>query len=127
MSEKTAYAAYQTFLALKQHFSKGKYDYFLYNGKIKSSLNSFRTRKDRYFFEKLTRKYSEKELLGFYVSNLIKNSDVWVGELCKNKECEDTYIEWKRKKESLTYSFQSDVSVIRGMESDFNRLSLSTS
>jgi len=122
MSEKTAYAAYQAFLALKQHFSKGKYDYFRYNGRIRSNLNRFRERKDRYYFEKLTRKYSESELINFFVSNLIINPDVWVGELCRDKTCEERYKEWKRKKESLTYVFQSDIMTIKDLESDFDEL-----
>jgi len=48
MSEASAYKAYQTFIALKQHFSKNNYDYFKYNGRTKSNINSFRTKKDNF-------------------------------------------------------------------------------
>jgi len=133
MSEKTAFAAYTNFLALKQHFSsRGHYDYFKYSGKIKSNLNSFRRRKDRYYFEKLARKYSESELVLFFVSNLIINPDVWVGELCRDEKYQDVYVDWKKKKQALTYQFQCDMIAIKSnMEnsqgeivSEFNQLFL---
>ena len=109
MSQQSAFAAYQMFLALKQHFSKGNYDYFRYNGKIKANMNSFQLKKDKYFYEKVSRNYNPKELIGFFVSNLVSNPDVWIGELARDKECERVYLEWKKKKQALTYVFKNDI------------------
>jgi len=53
----TPYQVYCEYLALKSHFSNRKYDYFKYNKKVRASLQSFYKRKDRYFFEKTSRKY----------------------------------------------------------------------
>ena len=122
MSEKSAYKAYQTFIALKQHFSKTNYDYFKYNGRIKSNINSFRTKRDRFQFERLTRKYGESELVEFFVSNLIVKPDVWVGELCRNPDYDEQYQNWKKKKQALTYQFQCDILCLNESTESFNDL-----
>lgn len=124
MSEKTAYEAYQKFLSLKQHFSKNNsYNYFKYNGKVRTNLNSFRTKNTRYFFEAISRKYtSEQELIGFYVCNLIKEPDIWIGELVRNKECDERYVQWKKKKEALTYLFKCDILTLNETVDNFNSL-----
>ena len=119
----TSFDTYKLFLALKQHFSTtNSYDYFKYHGKVKVSHDRFRTKPDRYFYEKLAKKYNQTELLGFFVSNLIHKPDVWIGDLCKQERFENVYLNWKRKKESLSYCFGEDVSLIRKGEDDFEKL-----
>ena len=134
MSEATAFNAYNKFIALKQHFTSTSYDFFKYKGKVRSNLNTFKTKKDRFFFEKVSRKYEGDELIIFYVSNLIKNRDIWIGELAKNAACEKTYLDWKKMKQSLTYQFQSDILSIKSnmnhlqqVDQDFNQLFLTKS
>ena len=71
------------------HFTSPEYNYFKYAGKIRTSKESFNKRKDRYFFEKLSRKKTEKEVVEFFVSNFIESSDqskMWVGELKEKGE-----------------------------------------
>ena len=46
----TGFECYKTYLALKHHFTNQSYDYFKYNGKTKANEQTFKTRKDRYFF-----------------------------------------------------------------------------
>lgn len=48
-----SFDSYCLFLALKQHFATPKYDYIKYNGKVRSTLDSFEKRKDGYLFRKL--------------------------------------------------------------------------
>jgi len=122
MSESSAYQAYQSFVAIKQHFMKSSYDYFKYGGKVKSSLNSFRSKKDRFHFERLTRKYDESELVDFFVSNLIKSPDVWVGDLCRNPNYDEHYQNWKKKKRDLTHQFQCDILCLNESTESFNDL-----
>ena len=109
MSQESAFAVYQMFLALKQHFASGNYDYFKYHGKIKTNMGSFQLRKDRHFYEKISRTYSPDELVDFFVSNLINNSDIWIGELTRNKECDQVYLSWKERKQQLVYFFKNDI------------------
>ena len=48
----TPFECYKTYVAMKQHFTKDKYDYFKYGGKSRASATSFKSRKDRLFFRK---------------------------------------------------------------------------
>ena len=61
-SSMTPFDTYKQYLAFKHHFTKPKYDYFRYGGKSRASLDAFYKRKDRYFFEKTSRKYNDDEV-----------------------------------------------------------------
>ena len=58
------FETYQAYLGIKNHFNNPKYDYFKYK-KTRATLTSFNKRKDKYFFEKSSRKYMTKKLLIF--------------------------------------------------------------
>jgi len=101
------YQVYCEYLALKSHFSSIKYDYFKYNKKVRASESSFVKRKDRYFFEKSSRKYNDKEIVDFLVSNFVaadNTSNLWIGEIINSGE--RTYQEWVKTNQSLTYIFK---------------------
>ena len=118
----TSFEVYKLFLALKNHFGSSNYDFFLYNGKTKANARSFSTKKDKYFYERLARRYDRHELLQFFVSCLIKNPDGWVWDRCRDVRYSENYLEWKRRKESLTYNFSEDVKKIVEEEPNFNQL-----
>jgi len=101
------FEVYQNYLSLKSHFTNPKYDYFKYNKKVRATLTSFNKRKDKYFFEKTSRKYSDKEVVDFLVSNFVATDtpgNLWIGSLIN--EGEETYAEWMRRQQSLTYLFK---------------------
>jgi len=101
------FQVYIEYLALKSHFSSIKYDYFKYNKKVRASESSFFRRKDRYFFEKSSRKYNDKEIVDFLVSNFISTDNVngiWIGEIINSGE--RNYQEWMKRQQSLTYLFK---------------------
>jgi len=101
---------YKSYLGLKNHFTKEKYDYHRYGGKSRASLESFYKRKDRYFFEKLSRQKDDSEVIEFFVSNFVTCDDpqsLWIGEIVRNGE--QNYTEWKRRLQSLTYTFKSEI------------------
>ena len=52
MIKVTPFDAYKSYLGLKNHFTKEKYDYHRYGGKSRAKIDSFYKRKDRYFFFK---------------------------------------------------------------------------
>ena len=100
MSSREGYDAYCLYLAINNHFYSDSYDYFKYNGKVSAKLESFMKRKDRYHFAKLARKYND-ELKDFLVANFSKKK-YYVRELLE-MECEKNYIEFKKRKQKLTY------------------------
>ena len=64
----TPYETYQTYLSMKSHFTNPKYDFFKYGGKSRATVSSFNKRKDKYWFEKTSRKYSDQEILDFLLN-----------------------------------------------------------
>lgn len=98
--------AYSTYLAIRNHF-KTDYDYFKYKGKLKVSQISFLKRKDKFFFAKLQRRYKKNELVYFFVSNFVKDDNMWAGSLV-GVESEKIYNEWLKNIESLKYHFKLD-------------------
>jgi hypothetical protein len=114
---------YKTYLALKNHFTKDSYDYHKYQGKSRASLQSFYKRKDRFWFEKLSRQKEDKEIINFFVSNFTSCSDpgsLWIGEMIK--EGESRYTSWQKRIQSLTYLFKQESQEIfeNGVETVFD-------
>jgi len=101
------FETYQTYLSMKSHFTNSKYDFFKYGGKSRATVTSFNKRKDKYFFEKTSRKYSDKEIVDFLVSNFVAADtpgNLWIGEIINSGE--RTYADWMRRQQSLTYLFK---------------------
>nr|BAR30475.1 loader of gp41 DNA helicase [uncultured Mediterranean phage uvMED] len=104
------FECYKMYLSLKNHFTKDKYDFHKYCGKSRASVQAFYKRKDRYFFEKLSRQKTKEEIIDFFVSNFVSVSDpstLWIGQLMR--EGEKNYIDWKKRNQSLTYNFKSEM------------------
>ena len=101
--------AYTCYLSLKNHFTKESYDYHKYCGKSRATVQSFYKRKDRFWFEKVVRQKTDKEVVEFFVANFVSCSDpqsLWIGEIMK--EGETRYKEWQKKVQSLSYLFKQE-------------------
>ena len=102
----TPFETYRTYLSMKSHFTNPKYDFIKYGGKSRATITSFNKRKDKYWFEKTSRKYSDQEVIDFLLSNFINATNpqnLWIGEIINSGE--RTYAEWKMRQQSLTYMF----------------------
>ena len=107
----TPFETYQHYLSLKNHFTNPKYDFFKYGARTRASMTSFNKRKDKYWFEKTSRKYSDKEVVNFLVSNFTATDNpqnLWIGEIINSGE--RNYSEWMRRQQSLTYLFKEQSS-----------------
>ena len=101
--------AYKFYLSLKNHFTKDTYDYFKYCGKSRATVQSFYKRKDRMWFEKISRQKSDQEVIDFFVANFVSCPDpetLWIGEMMK--EGEQRYLNWQKKVQSLSYVFKEE-------------------
>ena len=101
------FETYQHYLSLKNHFTNPKYDFFKYGAKTRASITSFNKRKDKYWFEKTSRKYSDEEVVDFLVSNFSaadNPQNLWIGEIINSGE--RVYAEWMKRKQSSTYLFK---------------------
>jgi len=103
----TPFETYQTYLSMKSHFTSKRYDFFKYGGKSRATMTSFNKRKDKYWFEKTSRKYSDQEITDFLLANFVTTNtpqNLWIGEIINSGE--RTYADWMRRQQSLTYLFK---------------------
>lgn len=103
----TPFETYQTYLSMKSHFTNRKYDFFKYGGKSRATMASFNKRKDKYWFEKTSRKYSDEEIQNFLLANFVSTDNpqnLWIGEIINSGE--RNYSQWMKRKQSLTYLFK---------------------
>ena len=98
---------YQTYLSLKNHFTKERYDFFQYGGRTSASMSAFNKRKDKYWFEKMSRQRADDEIRDYFIANFIASDTpekIWIGGLIK--EGESLYQGWQKRTQSLTYLFK---------------------
>ena len=94
---------------MKSHFTNRKYDFFRYGGKSRATMSSFNKRKDKYWFEKTSRKYSDGEIVDFLLANFVTTDNpknLWIGEIINSGE--RTYADWMRRKQSISYLFKEE-------------------
>jgi hypothetical protein len=106
------YDVFVLFLALKQHFTRTDYDVFKYNWKTRASVASYNKRKDRYFFERLSRKKNEQEIKEFFISNFAYTENpkgVYIPDLVEDGE--EVYTRWRKYNQSLFYNFKVELDV----------------
>jgi hypothetical protein len=106
----TGFEAYKMYLGIKSHFDPPKkYSYIKYQGMVNANPITFERRRDRYYFEKLSKK---DDLLNFLLANFLEG-DIWVRDLF-DADSEDRYVQWQRRNQSLTYNFERELSGISG-------------
>jgi hypothetical protein len=108
MIENSGFAAFAMFHAMKLHFTSDSYDYVKYNGKTNVTKTTFSTRKDKYSFYRLSRKFGLTELKDYYIANFLVDDVQWVGDIL-GPESEENYKKWQKRIQSLTYTFESDI------------------
>ena len=107
----TPFETYQSYLSMKNHFTNRKYDFFRYGGNSSATVTSFNKRKDKYWFEKTSRKYSDDEIVNFLLANFVTTDNpknLWIGEIINSGE--RTYSDWMRRHQSISYLFKEQSS-----------------
>ena len=103
---------YLMYCAMKAHFSRKDYDFLTYKGKSRVPRNSFDKRKDRIFFVKLSKKYSEEDLKNYFVANFIVEKQGYIANFN-----DKNYETWKEKRNNFYDIFTEE---IRPFVKDFN-------
>lgn len=104
------FEVYRYYLALRLHFTTDKYDAIKQQGRVRASKQAFFKRNDLLAIRRVAETYSDKEVVDFLVSNFV-SGDRWGGVF--DIEAKERYTDWKRRIESLTYTFQKEVSKIQ--------------
>ena len=111
---------YRLYLSLKLHFTTDTFDYFKYGNAAKASQHSFDSRRDKFFFVKLSRTFKEDELREFFVANMIVEDKVYPATLVR--EGAKNYQEYIKRKQSLAYNFKEDVITLHDISQKFDKL-----
>jgi hypothetical protein len=110
----SGFDVYQDYCALKAHFKRPDYDFFKYNGKVKATYEAFERRVDRNFFNKLAKSKTYREQI---LANIISD-DLWIGEIVLNEQATENYKAWRKRRQSLAYTFKQDLAKLDGSLKD---------
>lgn len=103
------FAVYKLYLALRAHFTTEGYDIVKMRGRIRALEGTFLKRRDVYVFQRIGNKYNQEEVIDFLVANF-SSGDRWGGVF--DISAENVYIQWKAKKESLSYRYREELSTL---------------
>lgn len=104
-----AYEVYKYYMALKLHFTTDKYDIIEQKGKVRASRQAFAKRKDLFAINKVAKTYTDEEIANFLIANFV-SGDRWGGIFDTNAR--ETYLQWKKRIEGLSYIFINDIDCI---------------
>jgi len=114
------YLAFQIYQSLKLHFTSD-YDAVKYNFKTAVKQASFEKRRDRYFFEKLSRRFKREELIDYFTSNMLENQNAWIGDMS-----DEVYSAYGARHDKLTYMFTQDIKKLADSGYTFDELCSTT-
>lgn len=102
MTNIAGFESYITYVGLKNHFKNEKFNYFRHKG-AKITEGSLKKNRDRYWFVRLQEKYSDDDLLEFFLAQFTTNHlhNYWVGDSFGD-ECQKLYNERKKKMSQFT-------------------------
>ena len=112
----TGYEAFCLYSSLKLHFTQESYDYFKYGGKSRTSIDAFENKKDKWFYYKLSRRFSnDEQARDFLVANFVHSPDVWIGHLLTDES--DVHYRARQKViQSLSYTFTNEIKPLMSQE-----------
>ena len=108
------YDAYNLYNSIKLHFTQESYDAFKYNFKSNTNVRTFEKKKERYFFEKLSRRYNAQQLKLYFVDNIIEENN-WIGDMREHVNNDR-----EKYRQSMFYNFKEECKKIRSEIDDFD-------
>ena len=115
----TPFEVYRTYMALKLHFTTEPYDVVQQRGKVRVSRAAFAKRKDLTSIQKIAKTYSDEEVANMLIANFVSGDRF--GGIFDN-EARDRYIEWKKRIESLTYQYKTDLGTLQSLADNFSSI-----
>ena len=115
------YTAYQIYLSHKLHFTNDSYDATKYGFKTSSKESTFSRRKDRFFFERIGRKYKETDIvIDYFTANFLVGVK-WIGDMR-----EENYSKYEKRMQSLSYEFEKDLRTLSEQSDSFDQICTTT-
>ena len=112
------FQVYRMYLAMKQHFSNPKFDFFQYNGQVNAKEETYQQRNDFWFFETVAKKLSSEEVQEFLLASFVQSPDpskIWIGDI--KRAGKDRWLAHQKQTQSLSYIVEQDLgTVVHHME-----------
>lgn len=99
------FKAFKYFTAMRLHFTNPTFNVFENRGRVKGSFSAFMNRNDRLLFDRLARKYDDKEFIKFCAANFMYGHGEMIYE---SQQAENNYKEFQKRKQAITKVFSDD-------------------
>lgn len=110
----TPFEIYRTYVGVKLHFNSMKYDYIEMSGAVRVSGSSYDRRRDKYYFKKLSERLKNKDVVPFFVSQFIKDNNMWVGEISDSIDNSmSIYRKWIGSIQSINSRLNEELNLIQ--------------
>jgi len=110
------YDLFQIYLGVKLHFTSDSYDFFRFRGKTNTSFESYLKRKDKYWFERLSRSF-KGDPVDFFFALLAHNPNQWIGEVMEGGH-EEVYTQWQKRMQNYSEEFGEDMGMLCSLAGD---------
>lgn len=106
---RNGYEAYEQYVALKLHFSAWDYDWFHFAGRTNVSPQTFKKRKDAYWFDRLSSLHSPFQRI---IANCaVKDHNaIWIRDIVT---VPDTYLDWQARQDTLSRVFKHEIESLK--------------
>lgn len=104
------FTAYKTYMGMKLHFSQRSYSYVKYHGRTNCSIRSFNNRgpNTQWYFKKIERSWSKKELPMFFACNFVQGNIKWPGDIVSD-QCQQQFWDWQKYYQAWQHYFGEEV------------------
>ena len=106
MKHFTGYGAYLVFVTVRNHFETPTFDFFKHK-QVKAKKSTYLKRNDKSFFDMVAKDYDVEEIMDFFIANRLEGKN-YITDLL-DEEAQINYTNYKRRKQSLTYVFKSEI------------------
>jgi len=106
MAHFSGYGAYIVFVTIRTHFESRTFDFFKHH-KVKATRDTYNSRNDKWFFDKVAKEYENKDLRDFFIANRLKDRN-YITELLED-DARQNYIEYQGRRQALTYLIKNDM------------------
>ena len=104
---------YRMYLAMKQHFSNPKFDFFQYNGQVNAKEKTYQERNDFWFFETIAKRLSSEQVQELLLASFIQSDDptkVWIGDI--KRDGKNRWLAHQKQTQSMSYIVEQDLSTM---------------
>lgn len=108
------YEVCKKYLSVKFHFTQEQFDATKYKNP-KYTYENYEKRNDRKFFEYVGRKFRDKEMKSFFISNMVEGEKYIIDMVDDLEHSVSTYNRWKGRMERLSYVFKDDNKNIKAL------------